>query len=144
MLNKVIVGLGSNQDKEKNMAHAVELLRDYFVSIRFSGAVYTEPVNILNPSLFLNQVAVAFTEEEPDEIIKYFKSVEKQLGRMPEDKLKESIPIDIDLLQWNDRVLKPSDIQRSYIQSALLMLSDERQEDERSKQQTGFSETANQ
>lgn len=144
MLNKVIVGLGSNQDKEKNMAHAVKLLCDYFVSIRFSGAVYTEPVNILNPSLFLNQVAVAFTEEEPDEIIKYFKSVEKQLGRMPEDKLKESIPIDIDLLQWNDRVLKPSDIQRSYIQTALLMLSDERQEDERSKQQTGFSETANQ
>lgn len=144
MLNKVIVGLGSNQDKEKNMAHAVELLRDYFVSIRFSGAVYTEPVNMLNPSLFLNQVAVAFTEEEPDEIIKYFKSVEKQLGRMPEDKLKENIPIDIDLLQWNDRVLKPSDIQRSYIQTALLMLSDERQEDERSKQQTGFSETANQ
>lgn len=144
MLNKVIVGLGSNQDKEKNMAHAVKLLCDYFVSIRFSGAVYTEPVNMLNPSLFLNQVAVAFTEEEPDDIIKYFKSVEKQLGRMPEDKLKESIPIDIDLLQWNDRVLKPSDIQRSYIQSALLMLSDERQEDERSKQQTGFSETANQ
>lgn len=144
MLNKVIVGLGSNQDKEKNMAHAVKLLCDYFVSIRFSGAVYTEPVNMLNPSLFLNQVAVAFTEEEPDEIIKYFKSVEKQLGRMPEDKLKESIPIDIDLLQWNDRVLKPSDIQRSYIQTALLMLSDERQEDERSKQQTGFSETANQ
>lgn len=144
MLNKVIVGLGSNQDKEKNMAHAVELLRDYFVSIRFSGAVYTEPVNMLNPSLFLNQVAVAFTEEEPYEIIKYFKSVEKQLGRMPEDKLKENIPIDIDLLQWNDCVLKPSDIQRSYIQTALLMLSDERQEDERSKQQTGFSETANQ
>lgn len=144
MLNKVIVGLGSNQDKEKNMAHAVKLLCDYFVSIRFSGAVYTEPVNMLNPSLFLNQVAVAFTEEEPYEIIKYFKSVEKQLGRMPEDKLKENIPIDIDLLQWNDRVLKPSDIQRSYIQTALLMLSDERQEDERSKQQTGFSETANQ
>lgn len=144
MLNKVIVGLGSNQDKEKNMAHAVKLLCDYFVSIRFSGAVYTEPVNMLNPSLFLNQVAVAFTEEEPDEIIKYFKSVEKQLGRMPEDKLKENIPIDIDLLQWNDRVLKPLDLQRSYIQSALLMLSDARQEDERSKQQTGFSETANQ
>lgn len=144
MLNKVIVGLGSNQDKEKNMAHAVKLLCDYFVSIRFSGAVYTEPVNMLNPSLFLNQVAVAFTEEEPYEIIKYFKSVEKQLGRMPEDKLKENIPIDIDLLQWNDCVLKPSDIQRPYIQSALLMLSDERQEDERSKQQTGFSETANQ
>lgn len=144
MLNKVIVGLGSNQDKEKNMAHAVKLLRDYFVSIRFSGAVYTEPVNVLNPSLFLNQVAVAFTEEEPNDIIKYFKSVEKQLGRMPEDKLKESIPIDIDLLQWNDRVLKPLDLQRSYIQSALLMLSDARQEDERSKQQTGFSGTANQ
>lgn len=141
MLNKVIIGLGSNQDKEKNMAHAVRLLHDHFVSIRFSEAVYTEPVNMQNPSLFLNQIAVAFTEEEPDEIVRFFKLVEKQLGRMPEDKQKENILIDIDLLQWNDRVLKPQDIQRPYIQSALLMFFNEGQEDEGSKRQTGSAGT---
>ena len=73
MLNRVIIGLGSNLDKEKNMAAAVRLLEDCFVSIRFSAAVYTEPVGMNNPALFLNRVAVAFTSEEPDRLVAAFK-----------------------------------------------------------------------
>ena len=35
MLNKIILSLGSNQDQEKNMAEAVRILRNQFVSIAF-------------------------------------------------------------------------------------------------------------
>ena len=79
MLNRVIIGLGSNLDKEKNMAAAVRLLEDCFVSIRFSAAVYTEPVGMNNPALFLNRVAVAFTSEEPDRLVAAFKQTERML-----------------------------------------------------------------
>lgn len=139
MLNKVILCLGSNRDKKKNIELADQLLRDHFVTIHFSEAVYTEPVNMQNPSLFLNQVAIAFTPEEPKWIIETFKQMERLLGRVLEDKLKENIPIDIDLLQWNDCILKPLDLQRSYVQSALRMLSDTGQENKGSDQKSGFA-----
>ena len=139
MLNKVILCLGSNRDKEKNIELADQLLRDHFASIHFSEAVYTESVNMQNPSVFLNQVAIAFTPDCPEKIIDAFKQIERLLGRTPDDKLKESIPIDIDLLQWNDRLLKPLDLQRSYVQSALRTLSDAGQENEGSNQKTSFS-----
>lgn len=132
MLNQVVLSLGSNRDKENNIELADRLLREYFVSIHFSEAVYTEPVGMLHSSLFLNQVAMAYSPEGPDEIIKTLKQIERKIGRLPEDKAKELIPIDIDLLQWNNEVLKPIDMQRPYIQSALLRLSGARQKDERS------------
>ena len=133
-MNKVLVSLGSNQDKEKNIRLADQLLSDYCVSIRFSKAVYTKPVDMQNQSLFLNQVAIAFSPERPDEITNTFKRIERQLGRAVEDKSRGRVLIDIDLLQWNDRVLKPDDLQRPYVQSALGALSDTGQEDERSNQ----------
>lgn len=134
MLNEVIVCLGSNQDKEKNIELAGRLLGDYFVSIHFSDAVYTEPVGLNNSSPFLNQVAIAYTPEEPDSIIRTFKHIEELLGRVPEDKKRGRVPIDIDLLQWNDSVLKPEDLQRSYVRSSLCRLFDTRYKDERSNQ----------
>lgn len=122
MLNKVIISLGSNQEKEKNIEMANQLLDSHFDSIHFSEAVYTQPFHMENPALFLNQVAIAFTSENPDQIVDVFKQMERQLGRKPEDKSKGNIPIDIDLLQWNDEILKPSDFHRPYIQSALASL----------------------
>lgn len=139
MLNRVIIGLGSNRDKEKNIELADQLLRDHFISISFSGVVYTEPMNMGDTSLFLNQVAIAFTSEKPDQIIDTFKQIEKKMGRTPEDKQKENILIDIDLLQWNDCILKPLDFQRSYVQSALSTLSDAGQKNERGNQKTSFA-----
>lgn len=58
MWNNVILCLGSNTDCEANLKSAASLLRAYFGSIRFSEAIYTEPVGLPIPGLFLNQVAV--------------------------------------------------------------------------------------
>ena len=42
--NRVLLCLGSNWDKEKNMERAAEMLRAHFVFIQFSQPVYTEPI----------------------------------------------------------------------------------------------------
>lgn len=133
-MNTVIVGLGSNLDKEKNIEIAGRLLSGYFISIRFSETVYTEPVEIDTPSLFLNQVAIALTPDSPDKIIAVFKQMEIFMGRKQGDKAKGNIPIDIDLLQWNDQILKPQDLQRPYVQSALAGMLGTDQEDKRCEQ----------
>lgn len=118
--NRIILSLGSNQDREQNMEKAVRLLKNSFSPVTFSEPVETEP----NGSLagcprFLNQVAIACSPLNIEDLTTHLKQIEKEIGRRPEDKFHGSIPIDIDLLQWNDTILKPDDLKRDYIQSAL-------------------------
>lgn len=119
MLNKVVLCLGSNQDCEANMSRAVDLLRGYFHSIRFTGSIYTEPVGLSDSTLFLNQAAVAYTPASAASVNQTLKDIEKQLGRMPESKEKGQVPIDIDLLLWNEQVLKPVDLEKEYVKLLL-------------------------
>lgn len=102
------------------MDRAVELLSQVFDTIRFSERLETEPYGSLTGSAsFLNQVAIAYTSLTAEEVLICLKTMEKEIGRVPEDKSRASIPIDIDLLQWNDTLLKPEDLQRDYIQTIL-------------------------
>ena len=55
--NRVLLCLGSNWDKEKNMERAAEMLRAHFVFIQFSQPVYTEPIDCPLSTTFLNRVA---------------------------------------------------------------------------------------
>jgi len=114
--NKILISLGSNKDREQNMDEAVKKLYHLFDYICFSEGYYTQPVpENQQEDSYLNRVAVAFTDKEPEEIIAMFKQIEEELGRTPEDKKTKSIPIDIDLLKWNEKVLKEEDMQQPYV-----------------------------
>ena len=113
--NRIIIGLGSNRNAEENMQRVEKELRDYFPGIVFSKPVKTSPEGTNYSTPFLNKVAIATTADRPEEIIVCFKLIEQVLGRTPGDKLIGSIPIDIDLLKWNDQVLKVSDMERKYV-----------------------------
>ena len=108
--NRVLLCLGSNWDKEKNMERAAEMLRAHFVFIQFSQPVYTEPIDCPLSTTFLNRVAVLYSEESPARIKDVLKDIECCIGRKPEDKSCGHVPIDIDLLQWNDQILKAEDL----------------------------------
>lgn len=123
MLNRIIVCMGSNRNPAANVECAGRLLCDYFISPRFSVPVYTEPIGAGLSGLFLNQIIIAYTADQPDEVIRVLKQIERQVGRTPQDKLHGDIPIDIDLLQWNDLILKPDDLRREYVISGICSLS---------------------
>ena len=116
--------LGSNTDCEANLKSAVSLLRAYFGSIRFSEAIYTEPIGLSDSGLFLNQVAVAGTNASLEEVRRAVKAMEKRLGRMSDSKQKGKIPIDIDLLLWNGTILKPADWEKEYVQLLFRSVAD--------------------
>lgn len=121
-LNKVILCLGSNWNKENNMERAIEALRPYFVSFRLSDGMYTEPIDCPQTGTFLNQVVLGYTFRTCPELKSAFKEIERLLGRTPTSKRDGVIPVDIDLLQWNGEVLKPSDMEREYVVSGLSSL----------------------
>lgn len=108
--------MGTNTDCEANLNLAGELLRAYFGPVRFSEAVYTEPIDLPGSGLFLNQVAVSDTDVPLEEVKQALKEMENRLGRMPDSKRTGIIPIDIDLLLWNGTVLKPADWEKEYVQ----------------------------
>lgn len=121
---KVVISLGSNvPDCEVVLAEARGVLKGFFKQIRFSEPVYTEPVGWSCPGNFLNQVAVACTDCEADEILAVLKRIERLLGRSPSDKQQGKVTIDIDLLRWNDHVLKPKDWRRDYVTRGIAAIS---------------------
>ena len=84
MWNNVILCLGSNTDCEANLKSAASLLRAYFGSIRFSEAIYTEPIGLSDSGLFLNQVAVAGTNASLEEVRRAVKAMEKLGEQYPQ------------------------------------------------------------
>ena len=119
MPNHAIIALGSNTDSEQNIAKAQELLKRAFNNIRFSNPVYTEPINIPNPNLFLNMVATLDSSLNEEEIQSILKKIEKEMGRIPAKNIKHQIIIDLDLIKWGDKILKTDDFSRKYIQKGI-------------------------
>ena len=112
-----IACLGSNADSSYYINEARKELAVFWNNIQFSTPLFTEPIRLSNPSLFLNQVALFHTTQSSDEIIRLFKEIENKLGRNRAD--KEHITLDIDLIQYGKKVLKPKDIQYPHVQEGI-------------------------
>ena len=57
--------------------------------------------------------------DKEERVRKELKAIEQSAGRHPEDKKEEKISLDIDLLSFDDRVLKPEDLKREYVVKGL-------------------------
>lgn len=125
MKNKAIVAIGSNHHRTDNIREVQSILRETYPEVRFSTPEITEPIGLPDSSRsFLNLVAVLLTEQEMSEVKAFFKQVEKEMGRNDEDTREGIVPIDIDIIEWNDEVYKPQDMVRSYIVSGMSELDE--------------------
>lgn len=115
--NTCIVSIGSNVEAAKNVTKAQEALEQLFKPVQFSCAGLTVPIGLKNKNLFLNQVAIFSTQMDSESIISVLKKVETDLGRVKGD--KENIVIDLDLVCYNDHILKVKDYERDYFQVGL-------------------------
>lgn len=104
------------------MERATDILLARFTEIRLSEPIVTAPVNSPSTDSFLNRVAILYSAESATAIVSQLKEIERMLGRKSSDKLSGSIPIDIDLISYDDIVMKPDDMERSYVKSGLASL----------------------
>lgn len=119
LVHKCIICIGSNYNRKENLLLARIRLADLFPTICFTTEQETQPLFFRNPALFSNQVARFFSEAEEEEVRKELKAIEQSAGRRPEDKKEEKVSLDIDLLSFDDRVLKPEDLKREYVVKGL-------------------------
>ena len=118
-----ILCLGSNFYRIAHMAYAQRDLKKHFPTIRFSEEMETEAIGSRFLSPFSNQVASFETTLSSEEVRAILKQIERDLERLPEEKPQGVIRIDIDLLMYDDCVLKPADLERDFVKEGLKSLS---------------------
>ena len=118
-MHSCLICIGSNYNRKENLLLARRRLTALFPSIRFTGEQETRPLFFRNPALISHQVARFDTDADAERGVKELKTIEKEAGREKEDKKREKVCLDIDLLVFDNRVLKPEDLKRDYILKGL-------------------------
>lgn len=119
MENICFIALGSNRESPHYMEEAQRILTKEFPDIRFSRILKTRPINFCAPDFFFNQTAVFHTDQTEEKIVSLLKGIERDMGRLPEDKSRGIVRIDLDLLIFNHKIRKPDDLSRCYVKEGM-------------------------
>lgn len=114
-----LICLGSNYEYGIRLEAARKALQQAFPDIRFGQEMETEAIggNWLSP--FGNQLAEFTSHLSADGIHLILKQIEKENGRCKEDKEKGIVQLDIDLLTYDEEILKPEDLKRDFVRRSL-------------------------
>ena len=105
MSHTVYIALGSNLgDRLANLRTAIAHLRAE-VRVEVESPVYeTPPWGYLDQPAFLNQVVKGSSDQEPEDLLAFLKTIEKKMGRQKTIRYGPRI-IDLDLLFYDDLIL---------------------------------------
>ena len=118
-LHTCLLCLGSNLDGATRLSAARHALLSHFPDIRFSQEMVTEAIGTGFLSPFHNQVARFTTPLSAEEVRVILKQIERDNGRLPEDKANGIVKLDIDLLVVDEMVLKAKDLEREFVKIGL-------------------------
>jgi len=106
MMNQVVVALGSNIDKERNLPKAVQLLKEKCDVVAVASVYETAPVGLLAQPNFWNTAVLLKTPLSPSQFKKeIIGDIERQLKRVRQDDPNAPRTIDVDIVLFNDAVL---------------------------------------
>lgn len=119
-----LICLGSNKEYTQRLSNARKALCAHFPDIRFGKEMKTEAIGSHFLSPFGNQLGKFTTTLLPEEIRPLLKQIEKDNGRMADDKQKGIVKLDIDLLMYDDQILKADDMKRDFVLQGLETFKD--------------------
>lgn len=103
-MNTAVLMLGSNSNPDQHIDLAKEKISEYFEIIANSSRITTQPIGKHYKSMFSNEAIKILSDETAEETKATLKQIEEELGRTPESKKQGIIPIDIDLIRWNESI----------------------------------------
>ena len=118
-MHHCLLCLGSNYEYSNHLHAARMALEVVFPNIRFGKEMVTEAIGGKWLSPFGNQLAKLTTPLDAEEIRYLLKQMEKNHGRLPEDKEHGIVKLDIDLLMYDEEILKPEDMKRDFIKKGM-------------------------
>jgi 2-amino-4-hydroxy-6-hydroxymethyldihydropteridine diphosphokinase len=102
---KAYLSLGSNQDADAHLARALAELRERFGAVVASPLYRTPAVGFDGPD-FLNGAAIVDTDLAPEALDAWLHALEDAHGRRRDVPRFSSRPLDIDIVFYDDRVLR--------------------------------------
>ena len=117
-----LVCLGSNKEGKFHLDNAQQALIRSFHEVQLGKVVVTKAEGTIVQSDYLNQAARFQTDMCREEVELLLKQIETDNGRTPEDKQRGSVPLDIDLLVFDENIIRPNDLKKEYVQLALSSL----------------------
>lgn len=118
--HRCMVCLGSNSDAETHLSDAFKSLHERYHIVECGDMVRTKAENTIEGSDdYLNQVLTFETDEDAETVRSTLKRIEKEGGRTCLSKQTGVMPLDLDLLMFDGAVLKPDDMERDYVKSAM-------------------------
>ena len=113
-MNAFVVSIGSNViEREAMMSRTVKWLEEQFDDVRVSE-IYETPEYSRRYDPYFNCVASASTRMLLDDAVKLMKEWEMKCGRTPQSKITGKVVIDLDIVIWNDSVVRPKELSRDY------------------------------
>lgn len=123
-MNKALISLASNdKDKQQIVSNMEETLSHHVTVIRQTPVYLTTAVGSALQLEYANALMLVETEEDYESLRHRFKTYERQAGRTALSKLQGIVPLDIDIVSWNDVIIKQKDLQYEYMKEGLSMLN---------------------
>ena len=120
MTNKehdIIISLASNINQEANLEAARTALTQLLTEVRFTRAIYTDPIHSLRAEKYLNQLCCGTTALGMNLLNEVLKETEKRQGRTHnEDGI---VTLDLDLLEYDGKRFHHRDWDRPYIKNLI-------------------------
>ncbi len=107
---RVSISLGSNIQRERNLRHAVDALRQRYPQLVVSPVYETEAVGFEGDD-FLNLVVAFETDDTVQEVARQLKQIEDGIGRDRSQPRFSARTIDLDLLTYDQAVIDEQGIQ---------------------------------
>ncbi len=124
MKNKITLSLGSNfGDRTAFVTAALHWLQQV-ISVSKSSSIYETPELHGKGAPYMNAVVTGETDKTFIQLNNEIKNYEYSCGRNAETRNLGIVPIDIDIVIWNDDILRPADFSHSFFRIGYRECSD--------------------
>lgn len=122
MLNRVIISIGSNIDAHTHIDAAINLLAKHMQVEKMAPRLVTAPIGGIPQPDFVNTAVSGTTYESFNELNKNLKQIENQMGRDRSRPKFGPREIDLDILEWNDKIVDDDFTERDFLQKIYIHL----------------------
>ncbi len=121
-MNSAIISLGSNSaGRDLIIERAINVLRGQF-DLRAVSEIYEAQDEEYAATPYSNAVISLLTPLDHDSMRDCLKKTERDFGRTPQSKQSRIVPLDIDIIVFNDTVMRPRDYNKQYFRTGLEMI----------------------
>jgi len=121
-MNKVVLSIGSNcSPRGERVGLAIDWINRILSNVRHSDIYETPEIHGIG-SPYMNAVIIADTDMDYDRLHELTKDFELRSGRDETARRECRVPVDVDIVIWNDNVIRPNDYRQTFFRIGARML----------------------